>query len=61
MLYPQEGGWCEIPAFQAPSTDLKVFCFVCWVGGAESAFWNSDGLFDGIRLLKKFERRNTDL
>lgn len=67
MLYPQEGGWCKIPAFQAPPTDLKVFCFKrCFVlnlgrSGSESGLPNSDELFDGIRLLKQFKRRNTDL
>lgn len=61
MLYPQEGGWCKIPAIQAPSTDLKVFCFMFRSEGSEFAFPNSDGLFDGIRLLKQFERRNSDL
>ena len=61
MLYPQEGGWCKIPAIQAPSTDLKVFCFMFRSEGGELAFANSDGLFDVIHLLKHFERRNSDL
>ncbi len=61
MLYPQEGGWCKIPAIQAPSTDLKVFCCLFRSKGSDSVLSNSDELFDGLRLLKQYERRNTDL